>query len=58
LPVEVKAAATPRLSDARHLRSFRQEYGEKSRAGVLLHTGRELKWLAPDVLAAPWWMVL
>jgi predicted AAA+ superfamily ATPase len=58
LPVEVKAAARPRLGDAAHLRSFRAEYGKKARAGLLLHTGSTLDWLAPDVLAAPWWRVL
>ena len=58
LPIEVKAGARPRLSDARHLRSFRAEYGEKARPGLLLHTGSTLEWLAPDVLAAPWWRVL
>jgi predicted AAA+ superfamily ATPase len=58
LPVEVKAGARPRLADARHLRTFRAEYGKKSRAGVLLHTGSTLEWLAPDVLAVPWWKVL
>ncbi len=58
LPVEIKATGRPRLGDARHLRSFRVEYGEKARAGLLLHTGRALEWLAPDVLAAPWWRVL
>ena len=57
LPIEVKASARVRLSDAEHLRSFRTEYGRKARAGLLLHTGRALKWLAPDVLAAPWWKV-
>jgi hypothetical protein len=30
----------------------------KARAGLLLHTGSALEWLAPDVLAAPWWRVL
>jgi predicted AAA+ superfamily ATPase len=58
LPIEVKASARPRLTDARHLRSFRTEYGKKARAGLLLHTGHTLEWLAPDVLAAPWWRVL
>jgi predicted AAA+ superfamily ATPase len=58
LPIEVKAAARPRLADARHLRSFRKEYGKKARAGLLVHTGSTLEWLAPDVLAAPWWRVL
>lgn len=61
LPIEVKASARPRLADASHLRSFRAEYGKKTRAGLLLHTGStldSLQWLAPDVLAAPWWSVL
>ena len=58
LPIEVKASARPRLADCAHLRTFRAEYGEKARAGLLLHTGNTLEWLAPDVLAAPWWKVL
>ncbi len=58
LPVEVKASGRPRLAGARHLRTFRAEYGKKARAGLLLHTGSTLEWLAPDVLAAPWWRVL
>jgi predicted AAA+ superfamily ATPase len=58
LPIEVKTGARPRLADAAHLRSFRREYGKKTRAGLLLHTGSTLEWLAPDVLAAPWWRVL
>jgi hypothetical protein len=58
LPIEVKAGVRPRLADAAHLRSFRKEYGKKARAGLLLHTDGTLEWLAPDVLAAPWWRVL
>jgi hypothetical protein len=58
LPIEVKATARPRLSDATHLRTFRREYGEQARAALLLHTGTTLEWLAPDVLAAPWWRVM
>jgi predicted AAA+ superfamily ATPase len=58
VPIEVKAAARPRLADAAHLRTFRAEYGSSARAGLVLHTGTELRWLAPDVLAAPWWKVL
>ncbi len=58
LPIEVKATIRPRLGDAVHLRSFRAEYGKKSRAGLLLHAGPMLEWLAPDILAAPWWRVL
>jgi len=31
LPIEVKATSRPRLADAAHLRTFRQEYGKRSR---------------------------
>lgn len=58
LPIEIKASEHPRLSDAKKLRTFRKEYGKKSRAGLLLHTGTAIEWLAPDVLAVPWWKVL
>jgi predicted AAA+ superfamily ATPase len=58
LPIEIKAGGRPRLADAAHLRSFRAEYGKRARAGLLLHTGSALEWLTPDVLAAPWWIVL
>jgi predicted AAA+ superfamily ATPase len=58
LPIEVKASASQRLADCAHLRSFRAEYGNKARAGLLLHTGSSVEWLTPDVLAAPWWRVI
>jgi predicted AAA+ superfamily ATPase len=58
LPIEVKSSPRPRLGDANHLLSFRAEYGKKSRAGLLLHTGSQIEWLAPGILAAPWWRVL
>ena len=50
--------ALPRLADARHLLSFRAEYGRKARAALLLHGGSTLDWLAEGILAAPWWSVL
>ena len=58
IPVEVKATTQPRLGDCAHLRAFRQEYGAQARAGLLLHAGRHTEWLAPDVLAVPWWRVV
>ncbi|MCC6212742.1 MAG: ATP-binding protein [Burkholderiales bacterium] len=58
LPVELKATARPRLADCVHLRTFRKEYGRKARTGLLLHTGTTLEWIAPDVVAAPWWRLL
>jgi len=58
LPIEIKATGRPRLRDAAHLLSFRAEYGESSRSGLLLHAGSTIEWLAPGILAAPWWRVL
>jgi predicted AAA+ superfamily ATPase len=56
--IEVKVTAKPRLDDARHLRTFRDEYKGKARTALLLHTGERTEWLAPGILAAPWWRVL
>ena len=58
LPVEVKAADGSRLRDAVNLRAFHAEYGDRARAGLMLHTGTAVEWLTPKVLAAPWWKVL
>ena len=57
IPIEIKTTSRPRLRDAGPLRAFRAEYGKVARTGLLLHTGSTLEWLAPDVLAAPWWRV-
>lgn len=58
LPIEVKATTRPRRRDTAALRTFRAEYGERSRAGLLLHTGALVDWLTPHILAAPWWLVI
>lgn len=58
LPIEVKATRRPRLADAAHLRTFREEYGKRCRAALLLHAGDTLEWLEPGILAAPWWRVV
>jgi predicted AAA+ superfamily ATPase len=58
LPVEVKATRRPTPADARTLVSFREEYGAQSRAALLLHDGEDTEWLAPGVLATPWWRVV
>lgn len=55
LPIEVKASKRPTLKDATHLLSFRAEYGDVSRSALLIHTGDRLDWIAPGVLAVPWW---
>ena len=58
LPIEIKSTDRPRLRDTANLRTFLAEYGETARAGLLLHTGETLEWLAPNVLSMPWWMAL
>ena len=58
LPMEVKTTQRPRLRDTVNLRTFRTEYGERSRPGLLLHDGDLLDWITPDVLGVPRWKVL
>ena len=58
LPIEIKATSRPRGRDAQHLRMFRDQYGSECRTALLLHTGAETAWLAPGILAAPWWRIL
>ena len=58
IPIEIKATSRPRVDDGRHLQSFREEYKGRSRPGLLLHTGDRVEWLAPGILAAPWWRVI
>jgi len=58
LPIEIKATARPGLGDVKHLRTFRKEYASTARFALLLHTGNRLHWIAPDVLAVPWWRIL
>ncbi len=58
LPVEIKTTTKPRLSDIKHLLTFREEYKKTSLAALLLHAGDETYWLADGVLATPWWTVM
>jgi predicted AAA+ superfamily ATPase len=58
VPIEIKSTANPQQSDAKHLRTFRDEYGRHCRTALLLHTGDRVEWLAPGILAAPWWRVI
>jgi predicted AAA+ superfamily ATPase len=58
LPIEVKATARPSHGDARHLRTFCEEYGKKVRGGLLLHDGKDVCWISKGVLAAPWWKIV
>jgi hypothetical protein len=43
------------LTGSANLLLMRQN--SESLAALLLHTGETIEWLAPDVLAAPWWTV-
>lgn len=58
LGVEVKATTRPGASDAKHLRAFRDEYGDSVRGCLVLHGGDAVEWLGPRILAAPWWRVI
>jgi predicted AAA+ superfamily ATPase len=58
LPIEVKATKRPTPADAASLQVFRREYGAQARAGLLLHDGEDTEWLAPGILATPWWRVV
>ena len=58
LPIEIKSTRRPTPADARGLQTFRAEYGARSRAGLLLHDGEDTEWLAPGILATPWWRVV
>jgi predicted AAA+ superfamily ATPase len=58
LPIEVNATTRPAYRDARHLLTFRAEYGERVAGALVLHAGEETFWLAEGILAAPWWRVV
>ncbi len=58
LPIEVKAARRVTPRDARHLQTFRREYGDAVLAGLVLYGGEDVFWLAEGILASPWWKVI
>lgn len=58
LPIEIKSGTRPRIDDARHLRTFRQTQKGNVRSGLLVHAGDRTEWIAPDVLAVPWWRII
>lgn len=58
IPIEVKSTTRPGFKDSANLRLFRSQYPENCKAGLALHAGDELNWLAPNILAAPWWSVM
>lgn len=58
IAIEVKAAGRPSARDARHIRTFREEYPDRFKGGLLLHDGEETFQVEESVLALPWWRML
>ena len=56
LAVEVKLSRTPRYSDTGSMRLFLEEYPETS-AGVLIHSGNEVRRLHDKIVAIPWFIL-
>ncbi|HIE14417.1 TPA: ATP-binding protein [Candidatus Bathyarchaeota archaeon] len=54
LALEVKITRDPTVHDIKNLLLFIDEYPETIR-GVLVHTGKAIKWLHSKVIAVPWW---
>jgi predicted AAA+ superfamily ATPase len=54
VPIEVKTAPRVRVSDARHLELFMDEYPEAAPRGILLYGGDQVHPLTERVLAVPW----
>jgi predicted AAA+ superfamily ATPase len=57
IPIEVKWTENPGASDARHLRSFLEEQGERAPMGYLVCRCPRPRLLAPRVTALPWHML-
>jgi hypothetical protein len=53
IAVEVKLSSVPKFSDTETLRLFFDEYPETI-AGVLVHTGNEIKMMHQKIVAVPW----
>jgi hypothetical protein len=53
LAVEVKLTSTPKFSDTETLQLFLDEYPETV-AGVLVHTGKEIRMMHKKIVAVPW----
>lgn len=46
------------MRDARHLRAFREEYGDAVAGCLLLHGGEDTFRMETGIVAAPWWRVV
>jgi predicted AAA+ superfamily ATPase len=58
LPIEVKSGTTLRSKDANPINAFLQEYPTQTSGGIILYGGERAFWIAPNVLAVPWWTVI
>jgi predicted AAA+ superfamily ATPase len=58
LPIEIKSSSNVRLRDTTGIRTFLDQYPDRSSKGLILHDGALTEWIHPDVLAVPWWRVL
>ena len=58
LAIEIKATTRPTARDARHLRTFREEYGDAVAGCLLLHGGDDTFRMEEGIVAAPWWRVV
>lgn len=58
IAVECKSGSRPGHNDARSLRVFIEEYGQKVRGALLLHGGSETYGLGDRILATPWWRIV
>lgn len=57
LPVEMKVTSNVTFSDARHIRSFIERHPNAAH-GVVISNDPDIRMLANDIIAAPWWSVL
>lgn len=58
LAIEIEATARPTMRDARHLRTFGEEYGDAVAGCLLLHGGDATFRMEGGIVAAPWWRVV
>jgi len=56
LALEVKRTSSPGYGDVEGLRRFLADHSQAS-AGVLLHSGREIRRLDERIVAVPWTLV-
>jgi uncharacterized protein len=57
VPIEVKAAKSVNGSEARHLRTFQQQYANSVR-GLLVSCDPSIRVLGPRLVACPWWAII